>query len=408
MAQTGRRPRRLADITYSAKQREAILATMTAAQRAAYAATLQLSFSDRVMNRIFTAAPDWRFVGIRVDYGWADRHRHPERSANLRCVCGRPLRYQYQLVSVDGKNTHVALGSQHFAQHLGIPAGVAQEVFGHFNRVQREMDAMLARFRNGTRFPRRKNRWTIAQSPAFAAVTTVAARRLVICASADLPLTDRDLARLDALIAELQAAGKLPAIEKTSTSGKGARAGKQLATGKAATSGKAAATGKMAAPGKQPVTGKNSASGKQPVTGNLPADAASSTPDATSPTLAAPHRRKRRSRRAAQDAVAMTMADLQGKVWQGGRRTGSRSGSRSSSPASSRPGSRPNSPTSSQSGSRPGGNRGGIRGGSPAAAMKPEPRGTNRSGSWLSSPQLGPTRGGEAAKDLPRPRTDAD
>ncbi|WP_262316611.1 hypothetical protein [Lacticaseibacillus parakribbianus] len=343
MAQTGKRPRRLADITYSAKQREAILATMTAAQRAAYAATLQLSFSDRVMNRIFTAAPDWRFVGIRVDYGWADRHRHPERSANLRCVCGRPLRYQYQLVSVDGKNTRVALGSQHFAQHLGIPAGIAQEVFGHFNRVQREMDAMLARFRNGTRFPRRKNRWAIAQSPAFATLTTVAARRLVICAEADLPLTDRDLARLDALIAALQATGKLPA---------GA-----------------------ASPA---------------------ADATVPIADAASPPIEAPHRRKRRSRRAAQDAVAMTMADLQGKVWQGGRRTGSRSGS----PASSRPGSRP--------GSRPDGKHGGTHGGTTAAAMKPEPRGTNRGGSWLPSPQSGPTRNGEAAKDLPRPRTAAD
>jgi hypothetical protein len=142
------------------------------------------------MNLVFEDAPKWRFTGIRVDYGWDYRKTNPKRSAHLKCVCGRPLRYQYELISNDGRNFQINLGSSHFMQHLGIPTSVAKEVFGKFNQVQRTMDEMLARYKQGERFP--KNYRQLALSDAFAKSDSVVKRRLHEYAVVDLPLMQRD------------------------------------------------------------------------------------------------------------------------------------------------------------------------------------------------------------------------
>ncbi len=109
-----KRPVHRVNVTYTMEERSKILVKMTPEQQEAYTASIQLTFSDRVMNTVFEEAPHWKFVGIQVDYGWEYRKTHPEKSANLKCVCGRQLRYQYQLISTDGRHRRINLGSSHF------------------------------------------------------------------------------------------------------------------------------------------------------------------------------------------------------------------------------------------------------------------------------------------------------
>lgn len=198
------RQKKFTDVTFTNNQRAVILMKMTQQQREAYAESIQLTFSDQVMNMVFDEAPTWRFIGIRVDYGWEYRKSDPRRSANLRCVCGRQLRYQYQLVSTDGHNRRVNLGSSHFLQHLGIPVSVSHEVFANFNQVQRKMDEMLAQYRAGERFPRVNGMRKIAISWEFGNSRSIVARRLHGFAVADLPLTKSDKNALKRLVSESQ------------------------------------------------------------------------------------------------------------------------------------------------------------------------------------------------------------
>lgn len=193
-------PKKITDVTLTLAERVPIIMEMTEAQRQVYTDTIQLTFSDRVMNMVFKEAPNWRFTGIRVDYGWDYRKTDPKRSAHLKCVCQRSLRYQYQLVSTDGNHRHINLGSSHFMQHLGIPETVAHEVFKKFNQVQRTMDEMLVRYKRGQRFSTANGARKIAMSEAFKNSSSVVAKRLHEYAVVDLPLMEVDKRRLKKFI----------------------------------------------------------------------------------------------------------------------------------------------------------------------------------------------------------------
>ena len=190
-----KRPVHRVNVTYTMEERSKILVKMTPEQQEAYTASIQLTFSDRVMNTVFEEAPHWKFVGIQVDYGWEYRKTHPEKSANLKCVCGRQLRYQYQLISTDGRHRRINLGSSHFMQHLGIPVRVSREVFADFNQVQRKMDEMLWLYGRGRRFPSKKGKRDLVLSDEFKQLNSVVARRIRLFAVADLPLTEKDTAK---------------------------------------------------------------------------------------------------------------------------------------------------------------------------------------------------------------------
>lgn len=90
---------------------------------------------------------------VNIDYDWDLRKTSKRCSPPLRCVCGRRLCYQYELESVKQPSRHVCLGSTHFAEHLGIPVAVAQEVRNNVNQIQSLMDEVLIRYRAGERFP---------------------------------------------------------------------------------------------------------------------------------------------------------------------------------------------------------------------------------------------------------------
>jgi hypothetical protein len=191
-------------ITLTLAQRAEILMTMSEVQRQAYADHIQLTFSDKVMNKVFEEAPQWRFVGIRIDYGWDYRKIHPERSANLRCVCNRQLRYQYQLVSKDGLNRHVNLGSSHFMQHLGIPTSVAKEVFAQFNQVQKTMDEMLVRYKQGQRFPKGNNARKLLMGPPSGNFAGGVYQRFHWLAMANFPVSKKDHKKVMKIVSQLK------------------------------------------------------------------------------------------------------------------------------------------------------------------------------------------------------------
>lgn len=218
-----KRPVHRVNVTYTMEERSKILVKMTPEQQEAYTASIQLTFSDRVMNTVFEEAPHWKFVGIQVDYGWEYRKTHPEKSANLKCVCGRQLRYQYQLISTDGRHRRINLGSSHFMQHLGIPVRVSREVFADFNQVQRKMDEMLWLYGRGRRFPSKKGKRDLVLSDEFKQLNSVVARRIRLFAVADLPLTEKDTAKLGEILHGLKAGVDLERIDRRTDQGKANR-----------------------------------------------------------------------------------------------------------------------------------------------------------------------------------------
>ncbi|WP_225047875.1 hypothetical protein [Lacticaseibacillus kribbianus] len=183
-------------VAFTDRQRTAILFEMSKSQRDTYEEHLQLSVSDRVMNLVFSEAPEWRFIGVRVDLGWQFRKSDPELLENLRCVCGRQLRYQYNLVGATDSGRHMNLGSSHFMQHLEIPEAVAREVFEEFNQVQHDMDDMVLQYSLGEKFPTNYGMKDFALSSEFAQEQSIAARRIHDFAAVDLPLTRGDVLRL--------------------------------------------------------------------------------------------------------------------------------------------------------------------------------------------------------------------
>ncbi|MFC5529006.1 DUF3895 domain-containing protein [Cohnella yongneupensis] len=82
---------------------------------------------------------DWIYTGY-IDAGCV--------SPELRCECGRQLRYQHQ---VDNKATGETkkFGIEHLKEHLGIDAEVVAAVKKGFDAIDYELDELLLKVKNG-------------------------------------------------------------------------------------------------------------------------------------------------------------------------------------------------------------------------------------------------------------------
>lgn len=143
--------------TLTATERNNIWRMLDRQQQEVFLKYMRIQMSDRLLNQTFSGAARWRLYAVNIDYDWDARKAGLASRPPLKCACGRPLRYQYEIESIGRAQKHVKLGSTHFAQHLGIPAAVATEVRHKVNHIQSVMDEVLVKFKHGERFPKRFN-----------------------------------------------------------------------------------------------------------------------------------------------------------------------------------------------------------------------------------------------------------
>ncbi|MEC2463440.1 DUF3895 domain-containing protein [Bacillus cereus] len=77
----------------------------------------------------------WEFIDY-IDSGYVN----PE----TRCLCGRPLRYQY-IVKNQTTGETITFGKDHFEQHTGIPTKIAIEVMKGVNKIDWELTEILTK-----------------------------------------------------------------------------------------------------------------------------------------------------------------------------------------------------------------------------------------------------------------------
>lgn len=76
----------------------------------------------RCFTKALFANLSWEFVALNIDDEY-ERGVHSQ----LKCACGRPLKYQFVIES-KSKQQEIRLGIQHFKDHLGISQQVAEEI----------------------------------------------------------------------------------------------------------------------------------------------------------------------------------------------------------------------------------------------------------------------------------------
>jgi hypothetical protein len=134
---------------------------------------------------------EWVYTGY-IDAG----HVSPD----LRCECGRPLRYQHH---VEHKKTReiMKFGIDHLKEHLGIDASVVAAVKKGFDAIDYELDELLLKF---------KNNWlpdpNLLEHPKLP-------EDVLSHLKYNLPLLERQLKRLRQLRAEL---APIPPVEQRS------------------------------------------------------------------------------------------------------------------------------------------------------------------------------------------------
>jgi hypothetical protein len=82
---------------------------------------------------------EWIYTGY-IDAG----HVSPD----LRCECGRALRYQHQVLhKTSGKIKY--FGIEHLKEHLGIDASIVNAIMKGFDGIDYELDELLIKIQNG-------------------------------------------------------------------------------------------------------------------------------------------------------------------------------------------------------------------------------------------------------------------
>lgn len=70
-------------------------------------------------------------------------------SEDVKCECGRALRYQYVVRHVKTGEVR-RFGINHFEEHTGLPASIVREVVQGFTKIDYELDELLLKKQNGS------------------------------------------------------------------------------------------------------------------------------------------------------------------------------------------------------------------------------------------------------------------
>lgn len=100
------------------------------------------------LNNNYSLATNWEFIALKVD----PYYMQGNKSHNLKCDCGRSLKYQYIIQSVKtGKR--LKLGISHFKDHLNITDELANEIKRNISKVDLAINELLWLETSGYKFP---------------------------------------------------------------------------------------------------------------------------------------------------------------------------------------------------------------------------------------------------------------
>lgn len=145
---------------------------------------------DAQFEDIAAFIEEWDYIGF-TDSG--------EVSPHTKCECGRSLRYQHQVLHLP-TNTIRYFGIEHLQLHTGIDAKAIADIMKGFDVLDGEMNEVLSKFRDG---------WQLDQHlflplPAELDVPPDIQAHI----DANLPLLDRQLARIRRRLHELDVASR--------------------------------------------------------------------------------------------------------------------------------------------------------------------------------------------------------
>ncbi|WDF82118.1 hypothetical protein PQ472_09480 [Lacticaseibacillus pabuli] len=135
----------------SAKQRSNIWNSLSRIQQQAIMQLTQFSLRKNVIGQSFNGHDHWRLTKVNIDYNWESR-RTGQRAV-LTCLCGHPLKYQFELHRLPKQDQQVLLGYACFADYAGIDRDVTRRLRDDVDAIQGEMDYTLSWYIKGRRFP---------------------------------------------------------------------------------------------------------------------------------------------------------------------------------------------------------------------------------------------------------------
>lgn len=124
-------------VTYTNTERRHLFQLLPANQQDLINQQRKYQVRSLFLQRQYLDASDWEFVGLNIDDDYERGHR-----SQLKCACGRPLKYQFVIESKNNQQ-EMRLGIQHFKDHLGITQQVAEEIKKGVTQVDLALDELL-------------------------------------------------------------------------------------------------------------------------------------------------------------------------------------------------------------------------------------------------------------------------
>lgn len=125
---------------------------------------------------------EWVYIGY-IDAG--------EVTPELKCHCGRPLRYQHIVEHKQTKEV-LKLGINHLQEHMGIDATVVKGIMEGFDKIDLELDEILDKVRLG---------WDISHLP-HGIELIVMPKDIQDHLDLELPLSNKQISKIRRLISE--------------------------------------------------------------------------------------------------------------------------------------------------------------------------------------------------------------
>ena len=135
--------------TFTMKEREALLHTLTKEQRHLLEHHRKYRIRSLFLKNSYMQSTQWRFSELKINPFYPDAFAD---GTKLTCKCGRPLKFQFILHSTKKAQT-IALGINHFADHLHIPIEVAREIQKGVNEIDIALDELLWLKKHQVQFP---------------------------------------------------------------------------------------------------------------------------------------------------------------------------------------------------------------------------------------------------------------
>lgn len=135
--------------TFTMKEREELLQTLTEEQKVLLEQHRKYRIRSLFLKNSYMKTTQWRFSELKINPFYPEPL--PD-GTKLTCKCGRPLKFQFLLQSTRKQET-IALGINHFADHLNIPIEVAREIQKGVNEIDIAVDELLWLKKNQVKFP---------------------------------------------------------------------------------------------------------------------------------------------------------------------------------------------------------------------------------------------------------------